>query len=73
VQAACLPAPNFQPAGTQEPDGPCGNQHYIRELPMMGTEVPKYVEHIIVIIKQELPYSWFLFFSYHNDARSNTH
>ena len=32
-----LPAPTFQPTATQEPDGPCGNQHYSRQLLMMGT------------------------------------
>ena len=36
-----LPAPNFQPTATQEPDGPCGNQHYSRELLMMGIKVPE--------------------------------
>ena len=36
-----LPAPNFQQTATQEPDGPCGNQHYSRELLMMGIEVPE--------------------------------
>ena len=36
-----LPTSNFQPTGTQEPDGPCGNQHYSRELLMMGIEVPE--------------------------------
>jgi len=36
-----LPAPNFQPTTTQEPDGPCGNQHYNRELLMMGIVVPE--------------------------------
>ena len=36
-----LPAPNFQPTATQEPDGPCGNQHYSRELLMMGMVVPE--------------------------------
>jgi len=30
---------NFQPA--QEPDGPCGNQHYSRELLIMGTAMPE--------------------------------
>jgi len=34
-----LPAPNFQPTATQEPDGPCGNQHYSHELLMMGITV----------------------------------
>jgi len=33
------PAPNFQPTATQEPDGPRGNQHYGRELLMMGITV----------------------------------
>jgi len=36
-----LPAPNFQPTATQEPGGPCGNQHYSRELLMMGIAVPE--------------------------------
>jgi len=36
-----LPAPNFQPTATQEPDGICGNQHYSRELLMMGIIVPE--------------------------------
>ena len=36
-----LPAPNFQPTATQEPDGPCGNQHYSRELLLMGIIVPE--------------------------------
>jgi len=34
-------APNFQPTATQEPDGPCGNQHYSRELLVMGIVVPE--------------------------------
>ena len=38
---SCLPAPNFQPPATQESDGPCGNQHYSRELLMMGITVPE--------------------------------
>ena len=25
----------------KKPDGPCGNQHYSRELLMMGIEVPE--------------------------------
>jgi len=33
-----LSAPNFQPTVTQEPDGPCGNQRYSRDL-MMGIRV----------------------------------
>ena len=36
-----LPAPNFQPTATQEPDRPCGNQHYSRELLLMGITVPE--------------------------------
>jgi len=36
-----LPAPNVQPTATQEPDGRCGNQHYSRELLMMGIVVPE--------------------------------
>jgi len=36
-----LPAPNFQPTATQEPDGACGNQRYSRELLMMGIIVPE--------------------------------
>ena len=36
-----LPAPNFRPTATQEPDGPCGNQHYSNELLMMGIVVPE--------------------------------
>jgi len=34
-----LPAPNFQSTATQEWDGPCGNQHYSRELLIMGIPV----------------------------------
>ena len=41
VAAGWLPATNFQPTATQEPDGPCGNQHYSRELLMMGITVPE--------------------------------
>ena len=29
------------PAATREPDGQCGNQHYRRELLMMGIVVPE--------------------------------
>jgi len=36
-----LPARNFQPTATQEPDCLCGNQHYSRELLMMGIVVPE--------------------------------
>ena len=36
-----LPAPKFQPTANQEPDGPCGNQHYSRELLMIGIVVPE--------------------------------
>ena len=31
-----LTAPNFQPTATQEPEDACDNQHYSRELLMMG-------------------------------------
>jgi len=34
-------APNLQPTATQERNGQCGNQHYIRELLMMGIVVPE--------------------------------
>ena len=34
-----LPARNFQPTTTQEPDGPCGNQHYSSNLLTMGIVV----------------------------------
>jgi len=34
-------APNFQPTATQERDDQCGNQHYSRELLMMGIVVPE--------------------------------
>ena len=36
-----LPAPNFQPTATQERDDQCSNQHYSRELLMMGIVVPE--------------------------------
>jgi len=36
-----LLAPNFQPTTTEEPDGPCGNQHYSRELLIMGLIAPE--------------------------------
>ena len=36
-----LPALNFQPAATPEPDGLYGNQCYRRELLMMGIMVPE--------------------------------
>jgi len=39
--SSILPALNFQPAGTREPDGLCGNQGYHRELLMMGIMVPE--------------------------------
>ena len=42
TQAACLHlTSNQQQRATQEPDGLCGNEHYSRELLMMGTEVPE--------------------------------
>jgi len=39
-----LPAPKFQPTATQERDDQCGNQHYSRELLVMGIVVPKHVQ-----------------------------
>ena len=34
-----LPAPNLQPTANQERNDQCGNQHYSRELLMMGIAV----------------------------------
>ena len=39
--SSILPARNFQPAATREPDGLCGNQRYRRELLMMDIMVPE--------------------------------
>jgi len=39
--SSILPALNFQPAATREPDGLCGNQRYRHELLMMGIMVPE--------------------------------
>jgi len=39
--SSILPALNFQPAATREPDGLYGNQRYRRELLMMGKMVPE--------------------------------
>jgi len=39
--SSILPTINFQPAATPEPNGLCGNQHYRRELLMMGIMVPE--------------------------------
>jgi hypothetical protein len=36
-----LTAPNLQPAANQELNDQCGNQHYSRELLMMGIVVPE--------------------------------
>jgi len=36
-----LHASSFQPTAYQERDDQCGNQHYRRELLMMGTVVPE--------------------------------
>jgi hypothetical protein len=36
-----LPAPNFEHTADQERNDQCGNQHYSRELPMMGIAVPE--------------------------------
>jgi len=35
-----LPAPKLQPTANQERNNQCGNQHYIRELLMMGIVMP---------------------------------
>jgi len=39
--SSILPALNFQPAATREPDGLYGNQPYRLELLMMGIMVPE--------------------------------
>ena len=39
--APSLPAPNVQPTANQERNDQCGNQHYSRELLMMGIVVPE--------------------------------
>jgi hypothetical protein len=36
-----LPGPNLQPTANQEGNDQCGNQHYSRELLMMGIVVPE--------------------------------
>jgi hypothetical protein len=36
-----MPALNFQPSVTREPDGLCGNQRYRREFLMMDIMVPE--------------------------------
>jgi len=36
-----LTAPNLQPTANQERNDQCGNQHYSRELLMMGIVVPE--------------------------------
>ena len=36
-----LTAPNLQPTANQEQNDQCGNQHYSRELLMMGIVVPE--------------------------------
>ena len=36
-----IPAPNLQPTGNQERNDQCGNQHYSRELLMLGIVVPE--------------------------------
>jgi len=41
LHSSILPALNFQPAETEEPDVLCGNQRYRRELLMMGKMVPE--------------------------------
>ena len=39
--SSILPALNFHPAVTREPDNLCGNQRYRRELLTMGIMVPE--------------------------------
>jgi len=39
--SSILPALNFQPAATREPDGLCGNQRYRREFLMIDIMVPE--------------------------------
>ena len=63
-----LTALNLQPTANQEWNDQCGNQHCSRELLMMGIVVP---ETCLVYKKYNKIIS--LFFSYHNDARSNKH
>jgi len=36
-----ITAPNLQPTENQERNDQCGNQHYSRELLMMGTVMPE--------------------------------
>jgi len=36
-----LTAPNFQPTANEERNDQCGNQHYSRELLMMGIVMPE--------------------------------
>jgi len=70
-----LTAPNLKPTANQERNDRCGNQHHSRELLMMGIIVTetcwafkKYNK-----ITSGIHLSFFLFFIYHNDARSNKH
>jgi len=69
-----LTAPNLQPPANKERQDQCGNQHYSRELLMMGIVVPEtcwaYKKYNKMSSGIELV---FRFFSYHNDARSNKH
>ena len=71
---AVITAPNLQPTANQGWNDQCGNQHHSRELLMMGIIVPKTcwaykkcnkITSGIFLV--------FLFFSYHNDARSIKH
>ena len=39
--ARALLQPNLQPTATQERNDQCGNQHYSRELLMIGIVVPE--------------------------------
>ena len=69
-----LTAPNLQNTANQDRNAQCGNQHHSRELLMMGIVMPEtcraYTKHNKIISGIQLV---FLFFSYHNDARSNKH
>jgi len=68
-----LTASKLQPTANQERNDKCGNQHYSRELLMMGIVVPETCSAYKQYNKIISDISWFLFVSYHDDARSNNH
>ena len=68
-----LTAPNLQHTANQERNDQCGNQHHGHELLMMGIAVPETRWAYKKYIKIMWHVVGFLFFSYHNDARSNKH